>query len=201
MKPKDYTNHSGGAKGADLKWDEIGRRYGVIDHVHWRPHDLEQLPHEKYEEMKRDVAAAAMVLKRPWEGFAGAHLIWRNWLQVRYADAIYAIAHIVPPGETDYRGFENKCGKEIVAGGTGWAVEMAIQKDKPVAVFDMTTNKWYFWMKTLNKFVELGEIPTLTKNFAGIGSRLLTPQGVQAIEDVYTKTFSYAKEKEENPTP
>lgn len=39
-----------------------------------------------------------------------------------------------------------------------------------------------------NKFWQY-ETPTLTESFAGIGSRLLTPQGIQAIKDVYKKTF------------
>lgn len=206
MKPKDYTNHSGGAKGADMKWDEIGRRYGVIDHVHWRPADLERLPDKAKNEMGTDVFKASIALRRPL-GFKGVELIQRNWLQVRYGDAVFAIAHIVPPGELCYQGFKNGSGKEIVAGGTGWAVEMAIQKDKPVAVFDMSRNKWYFWLNGSNSFVELGEVPVLTKNFAGIGSRILTPQGVQAIEDVYIKTFNHvqsiseqSEKKEGNPT-
>ena len=194
MKPKDYTNHSGGAKGADMKWDEIGRRYGVIDHVHWKPKDLEELPKETYAQMLKDVQSAGKVLKRPHMGFRGVELVHRNWLQVRYADAIYAIAHIVSSGEIDYRGFENKSGKEIVAGGTGWAVEMAIQKGKPVYVFDMSRNSWYMWNYAFRNFCALKEPPTLIKDFAGIGSRLLTPQGIQAIEDVYIKTFNNVKE-------
>lgn len=198
MKPKDYTNHSGGAEGADMKWDEIGRRYGVIDHVHWRPKDLEGLPDERINQMKADVKAAALVLKRPYEGFRGIELVYRNWLQVRYSHAIYAIAHIVPPGEIDFKGFENKTGKEIVAGGTGWAVEMAIQKRMPVYVFDMTRNCWYQWKYPFNQFFAHEGAVILTKNFAGIGSRLLTPQGVQAIEDVYIKTFNHAKEDSNN---
>jgi hypothetical protein len=203
MEPKDYTNHSGGAKGADMKWDEVGRKYGVTEHVHWRPQDLYQLPEDVLAQMKYDVRMAAKVLMRPFEGFKGVELIHRNWLQVKYGDAIYAIAHIVPPGEVDYQGYENKTGKEIVAGGTGWAVEMAIQKGKPVYVFDMTTNFWYIWEHENDKFAIHEQVPTLTKDFAGIGSRILTPQGEQAIEDVYIKTFNHAKEggkEEENQT-
>jgi hypothetical protein len=211
MKPKDYTNHSGGAKGADMKWDEIGRRYGVIDHVHWRPRDLEQLSGAALLKMKIDFDFAAKALKRPSE-FKGVELAQRNWLQVRYGDAVYAIAHIVPLGGVCYQGFTNDTGREIVAGGTGWAVEMAIQKGKPVYVFDMSRDKWYVWNDGPDgdaAHFYPSEVPTLTKNFAGIGSRILTPEGVQAIEDVYIKTFNNvqstesnkSKEKENNPTP
>ena len=191
MNPKEYTNHSGGAEGADMKWDEIGRKYGVTEHVHWRPEDLNLLPEDKMKQLRNDVRNAAIALRRPWQGYRGHQLVWRNWLQVRYSDAIYAVAYIVPPGGTDYQGYTNETGKEIVAGGTAWAVEMAIQKGKPVYVFDMYRAAWFFWT---DKFHPLYDTPTLTKNFAGVGSRMLTPEGIQAIEDVYIKTFNHAKE-------
>jgi hypothetical protein len=193
MNPKDYTNHSGGAKGADMMWDEIGRKYGVMEHVHWRPNDLEHLPENILVKMLTDVKNAALILKRPWIGFRGIELVHRNWLQVRYAEAIYAIAHIVIPGNTDYRGFVNDTGKEIVAGGTGWAVEMAIQAGKPVYVFNMGGDQWHEWCYETSVFTEC-DVPILAKDFAGIGSRILTPEGTQAIENVYIKTFNNEKE-------
>jgi hypothetical protein len=99
------------------------------------------------------------------------------------------------PGQTDPRGFVNKAGKEIVAGGTGWAVEMAIQKGKPVHVFDMNRNQWYKWDTFANKFVQ-EETPKLTQSFAGIGSRELTEAGIQAIRDVYNKTLPNISDKD-----
>lgn len=43
-------------------------------------------------------------------------------------------------------------------------------------------------MKTVNYQNHSGG-PTLTKNYAGIGSRNLTPEALKAITDVYTKTL------------
>jgi len=31
----NYTNHSGGAHGADTKWDEIGKTYEFNNHKHY----------------------------------------------------------------------------------------------------------------------------------------------------------------------
>jgi hypothetical protein len=80
-----------------------------------------------------------------------------------------------------------------VKGGTGYAVQMAINEGKPVYVFDGTKEGWYTYDYNLKDFVPT-DIPTLTKNFAGIGSRTLSTQEVwdkstQAVKDVYTKTF------------
>lgn len=186
--PKEYTNHSGGAKGADMEWDRIGRIYGVENHIHYKPADLKSLSREEEKLMLRDVYCSAQVLKRPHD-FKGIELVHRNWLQInRGSTAIYAISCIINPNEVDFKGFENKTGKQIVAGGTGWAVEMAIQKDIDVNVYDVNTNQWYLWMDLTNSF-EYESVPLLTKQFTGIGSRNLTSQGIQAIVDVYEKNF------------
>lgn len=76
------------------------------------------------------------------------------------------------------------------SGGTGYAVSMGIQLGIPVYVFDMNTNDWYRWWDSRNCFLpEYSKIPELTKRFAGIGSRQITDEGIQAIKDVYEKTF------------
>jgi len=52
----------------------------------------------------------------------------------------------------------------------------------------MNTDKWCFWHQSDNDF-QFTKIPTLTKRFAGIGSRFLPLNGIQAIVDVYNTTF------------
>jgi hypothetical protein len=186
-KPENYTNHSGGAQGADLEWDRIGREYGVKNHVHWRPKDLKHLSGNDQKEVVKAVEAAAIALARP-SHFVGLDLVQRNWIPTNKAEAIYAISYILLPGQQDLRGFPNKSGKEVVAGGTGWAVEMAIQMEKPVFVFDMNSDVWFTWAPSLNKF-ERVETPELVMVFSGIGARALTPSGIKAIDDGYCKTF------------
>ena len=89
--------------------------------------------------------------------------------------------------------------KDAVSGGTGYAVEMAIQAGKPVYLFDQRTNKWY--ANTDGTWVE-SNTPVLTKNFAGIGSRNISQEGINAIKDVYEKTFATKEEvKKERVKP
>lgn len=195
MNPKDYTNHSGGAKGADMMWDEIGRKYGVTNHIHWRPEHLNNMTLEGRSEMLDCFMRSAIALERPIV-FRGVELCQRNWFQVHHSEAIYAVSYIISPGEVDFKGFENKTGKEIVFGGTGWAVEMAIQMGKPVHVYNMGDNSWYWWQDDAQEFREI-PTPDLTTSFAGIGSKLLTPEGIQAIKNVYIKTFNHVKEGKE----
>lgn len=181
-----FTCHTGGAIGADNYWKHIGKENGVKV-IDWRPHHLGSMTEEGKSQMLIDVKSAADVLKRPWN-FKGNELVQRNWFIPHHSVAIYAIGKIVEPGEEDFKGFENKTGKQIVAGGTGWAVEMAIQKEKPVFVFCMKENKWMLWLQHAGYFSPINDIPILTQSFGGIGSRVIGSAGVKAIEDVYRKT-------------
>ncbi|CAB4174847.1 UvrD-like DNA helicase, C-terminal, partial [uncultured Caudovirales phage] len=151
-----------------------------------------------------------MVIIEGESAFAPEDLQIRNWFQVKNAEAVFAIGRIVEPADmssfaayskagdkqrstkANKKGerYINNSGKQIVDGGTGYAVEMAIQKgDIPVYVFDQTRGSWFKWDALKNEFTKT-DTPTLTKNFAGIGTRELTPEGMKAIRDVYAKTFS-----------
>ena len=99
------------------------------------------------------------------------NLLARNWCQVKYSDCVYAISEIK---------------NNIVVGGTGWGVAMAINENKPVYVFCQKKDKWYFWND--GKF-EFCLTPTLTKHFAGIGSRKIKENGKKYIKNSYLKTF------------
>lgn len=191
MEIKDFTNHSGGAEGADTEWDIIGRKYGFENHIHWRPEHLKNLTPEGHRDMLRSYLDAAKTLVRP-EVFKGTALCQRNWIPTSYADSIYAISYILAPGQKDTLGRENKASKEVVAGGTGWAVEMAIQMGKSVYVFDMNDNEWYVWAEPFGEFMK-HPIPVLTEVYSGIGARAITKAGLQAIESVYKKTVEYVQ--------
>lgn len=173
----NFNNHSGGAKGADSAWDEIGREFGVVNHFHYwygrmnpKSKPEHEISEEDYQEGILKIYEANKILKRNnFDKYMS--LLARNWLQVKNSDAIYAIGYIE----------NNK-----VTGGTGWAVSMGILEDKEIYVFDQHKNCWNFWNN--NKF-EYCTTPKLTKNFAGIGSREITEDGLKAIRNVYTKSL------------
>ncbi len=129
----EYVNHSGGCKGADLEWDRIGKELGFNNHIHYRPSDLKYAPLDVKRQIESDVYKAALALGRPVQEFPGKDLVRRNWFQANRAEAIYAISRIVRPNELD-KGFVNHTGRELVAGGTGWAVQMGIQMKKDIHV-------------------------------------------------------------------
>lgn len=186
-KGKSFTNHSGGAKGSDTYWGEVGKKYGVgSNHYHAigakTPSGNTPISEEMLKEADPHLKKANETLKRtyPTSNEYVNNLLRRNWWQVKNSDAVFAVGHLV---------------RGIVKGGTGWAVQMAIDNGKPVYVFDQVRNKWY---KNINNKWSESEVPTLTKNFAGIGTRELNDTGRKAIEAVYEKTFGKSTQESNN---
>ena len=218
----EITNHSGGAALSDTEWDQIGREYGVVNHVHYRePLDYidtkgepakgsetldskrlqaagitpTRITQKEYNEgaAKATRAFRMMYKDSEYKSVRSAYII-RNWMQVKNADAVFALGTIKQPGEnaSDKADETRIAAIPIVKGGTGYAVQMAINEGKPVYVFDGTKAGWYKYDYNSKTFIPT-ETPTLTKNFAGIGSRTLGTQevinkSIQAIRDVYKQT-------------
>lgn len=197
-KPIDLANiicHSGGAEGSDTAWEKIGEKFGVKTKaysyktkVHTSPNKVE-ISDEDYKEGISEVNKANKFLNR-----YGIHkymnLLARNWAQVKYSKQIFAIGTIIKPGEKNSKGYYNKGKYDIVDGGTGYAVQMGINNEREVFVFDQVRDKWFRWSYSTLKFVEIKDIPTITNNdFAGIGTRELEPNGLKAIRDVYDKSI------------
>ena len=215
--PSEYTNHSGGAYGADTLWDLVGRAHGVTNHNHYREEKNSGLSAKlrkngvkavtvTQEALETGYAALEKATGKKFERNLQNNLKARNHYQVSNSDSVFAIAEI-------------KQGNVAVRGGTDAAVQMAIKAGKPVNVWDTNTQKWHKWDGS--KF-QLSDTPILTKNYAGIGTRDIENYNVfnketnswapraaykgaaieaaatQAIKDVYEKTF---KQVEKEPTP
>lgn len=174
-----FINHSGGALGSDTMWGKIGEEYGVYSKHYYAegqktPNGNTALGKQLLSESDVHLKEANKKLGRlfPTSKDYVNNLLRRNWFQVKNADAIFAIGTIADNG--------------TVNGGTGWAVQMAIDNNKDVYVFDQSRLKWY-----RNRDHKWSEVttPKLTPNFAGIGTREITQEGIQAIRNVYALTF------------
>jgi glutaredoxin 2 len=202
--PAEFTNHSGGAIGADTQWDNIGKEFNMVNNKHYwtqtkTPKGNTEISQEDFQEGRFESAKAA---KRnfgyQYAAMKDSRLI-RNWSQVKNSDAVFAIGQIVKTGEKIFPDQTNDtrvAQAPSVTGGTGYAVGMAINNNKPAFVFNQTKNSyevgWYKWDSNLNDFIKV-ETPVLTKNFAGIGTRNINEAGKQAIRDVYANTFKDAQ--------
>jgi len=187
--------HSGGAVGSDTEWEVIGQEFGVKTRAysHKTPKhesvNKVEISEEDYKEGVEEINKA-----NKWLNRYGIHkymnLLARNWSQVKYSDEVIAIGYIVKKGEKNPKGYYNKGKFDMVDGGTGYACQMAINHQRPVYVFDQIRDKWFRWSYSSLCYMEC-RCPKIThQNFAGIGTREIKPNGIQAIRDVFDKTFS-----------
>lgn len=197
-KELDLSNivcHSGGAVGSDTEWEVIGQEFDVKT----RAYSYKTAKHDsvnKVEISESDYKEGVEEINKAnkWLNRYGIHkymnLLARNWAQVKYSDEVIAIGYIVKKGEKNPKGYYNKGKYDMVDGGTGYACQMAINHQRPVYVFDQIRDKWFRWSYSSLCYMEC-KCPKIThQNFAGIGTREIKPNGIQAIRDVFNKTFS-----------
>ena len=182
---KNFICHSGGCPGADMIWENEGNKYGIetiaysfSGHIH-ESKNPKILSYSELNEGFEAVLIADKALERHIERVMYSYvknLLCRNWFQVKNSEAIYAIGKFLD--------------EKRVKGGTGWATQMAIDNKKPVFVFDQINNKWNIFNYELQKFKVIDYIPPLTKNFAGIGTREINENGVNAIQIILKENLS-----------
>lgn len=221
LDPKTITNHSGGAYGADAAWDVVGREFGVVNHKHYRDGANTNLSARlKKSGVKASILTKELMDKARTEIFnllniqykddIRGNLQVRNYYQVSNADSVLAIAEI-----------DRNSKNRSVKGGTNTAVQLAIKMNKPVYVWDTSSEQWH--VHTKDGFV-VSDTPVLTENFAGVGTRdienynapnkatgkfeprpqYLGPEkqasAEQAIRDVYAKSIKGEDSNDNPPT-
>ncbi len=201
-----FTMTSGGAIGSDYYFGQIASKYNVVQRHFYHgqrsetnaPYGNEEISQSDYKEGSIKVAkAAARNFGYQYATMKDDRLV-RNWAQVKYADAIFAVGEIANVGDKLFPNQKNDTRVAIapsVKGGTGYAVGMAINENKPVFVFDQNKNKWFKYDYNTNNFVEISDV-VLTPNFAGIGTREINENGKQAIEELFRNTFENHKNDE-----
>lgn len=174
---------SGGAAGADSLFAEMARRNGhKVTEYHFDPKnkgmrilDIDELQRGYYDLKK---LAKKLGRRFPCSNPYATKLISRNWWQVlsKPVDAVYAVADI---------------SKEdgLVQGGTGWACHLYLEKFPMgrLYVFAQNWGHWVTWSNTLNGWYPVNSyaMPEPTGVYTGIGSRKLTPAGINAIRYLY----------------
>ena len=173
------TINSGGASGADTVFGREGAVFGMNVKAHSfdghkiQPGSGTQVIHTQQElEIADDLMKTVneKYLKRafPPTNKYVANLLRRNYYQVKDSEAVVAIGRI---------------DNNVVQGGTAWAVYAGIELNKPVHVFDMNVNKWFTWAD--GAWSQSDTIPAY-RNFAGIGSRDISPAGTRAVKEYLT---------------
>ena len=182
-----YICHSGGCPGSDMEWENEGNKYGVTTIAYSFHNHVQEgknpkiLTVNELAEGWTHVKLADRTLKKNVESLDSPYmknLLCRNWFQVKNADAVFAIGKLID--------------RHTVDGGTGWAVQMAVDSDKPVFLFlqDSMGGGWFRYMPIVGFEWNRGDVPVLTENFAGIGTRAINEYGKEAIRKVYSESIS-----------
>ena len=204
--PNQKLHHgvSGGAEVSDSIFAEIGAEYDVpFVHYSFKGHQTrakgwhQKLRKADLDEAVPKVRKANETLERgDYDTYRSnvKKLIQRNWFQVKNAKALYAIGNL------------EKANSQV-RGGTGWAVQMAVDAGmKDIYVFNLNNKKWHKYNVSSKQFEMLNKTPKLKRRFAGIGTSLRGMQNVNArkktegeirtaIEDLYQVTFGKKKAK------
>ena len=77
-------------------------------------------------------------------------------------------------------------GNPVVDGGTGWAVQMAIDMEKEVYLFNESTEQILWWAGDTFVPVTIDQIK-VSKEFAGIGTRSITQKGKEFVAALLEK--------------
>ena len=182
--PNNYTLFSGGASGSDMYWQNLGAKFGVrVKAFSFEGHGRRDsarvvLSSEQLKLADEYLLKANRTLKRhfPTSKPFVNNLLRRNWYQIKDTNGVLAVGRLSPSRTT-------------VKGGTGWAVQMAIDAKKPVYVFDILSSSWQRYDHEKKEFLCCNTAPRLSLNFTAIGTRTLPENGKVAIEKIFEGTF------------
>ena len=164
-----YVLYTGGAYGADALFGVLAHKYGVGKQFHIRPVGNERI-HKSLSKLGLQplVAQSEHLLKAvdkidellgiKLKLGTGANLLARNYYQVNKSESVLAVAYLTG----DFKS---------VSGGTGMAVDLSIALNLPTYVLDVTTENWFIYDYSQNKFISYMGTPPLTRKFTGVGTR------------------------------
>jgi len=180
-----YICHSGGAEGADSYFEFFSKKYAVdviaysYKTAFHQSVNKYELSDSEYREGVANVIKTNEVLKRS-RIHSYLKFLARNWHQVKNAEEVFAVST-----------FRKSNNHLQVQGGTAWAVQMAIDLQKCVWVFDQNQTEWFRYDHYRKEFRKTSDLPKINAtNFAGIGTRNINLFGINAIEQLFESSFN-----------
>ena len=180
MDPKNCTLYSGGLKGAETAFGEAAEKYGVGEviytftgHKLFRDKNSTVLSQEELERGDISMELASRMMNRTYYETEKIRKVLQTiFHMVNSGHQVFVIGTIQEDGS--------------VKGGTGWAVELAKMFNRPLHVFDQSSEKWHTWKSGWQE-----DAPTIKYDtFVGSGTRYLSDAGRDAIEQLFTNSFT-----------
>ena len=175
--------YTGGHRGTEAEFGRQAERWGLREVT---------LSFEGHA-MERDRAVRQLSEEELREGDVSMEIVSRHMGRTyhradRIRRVIQSIFHMVVPAYHVFAiGWIQPDG--TIKGGTGWGVELAKFFNRPVSVFDQGRNQWFTWGEGHWE----PDDPTIPDQaFAATGTRELSDEGRQAIEELFTRSFGPA---------
>ena len=176
-----YMLYSGGARGAEAAFGEAAERYGISETIfsfdghanRVRSRGLRILSESELQQSDVSLLYVSHHLHRVFPSTPLVRKILQSiWHQIQPCQQVFAIGQILEDG--------------TVRGGTGWGAELARRWNKELCVFDQNRDVWFRWDGT----AWVQSVSTITSpHFAGIGTAHIQPNGIQAIESLFERSF------------
>ena len=178
--PDQFTFYGGGHRGTEAEFGRQAEQFGIGEvnysfegHQPAREKGLVVLTPEELKKGDVSMEIVSMRMNRKYSQAAKIRKVFQSiFHMVNSGLQVFAVGWIQPD--------------DTVKGGTGWAVELGKLFNRPLSVFDQDRNQWFTWKD--NSWVQ--DLPRVEHpTFVGTGTRNLTETGVQAIKDLFTRSF------------
>ena len=178
--------YTGGAKDVDTHVERLCHLYGhtcvvFIPPCHPRSKSLTPLTQSELDAATSMVTQVAFRLGRQIHHPISLQYIQRNYHVIQPASLVLALGHF------------DELGKHLL-GGTGWSVVMAQQLGKPLYVFDVDKEQWFWWNPDTQQYQPCDgmtetqiALPTLQDKTAIAGTREEDPVLYPTLEALFKR--------------
>jgi len=182
VKPEECVLYSGAANGAEAAFGEAAERRGIEEvnftfegHNDARRRGIRVLTHKELDQGDVSLAYVSRLMNRRYKDTRLFKRVLQGiWHQVNNGQEIYVVGKILDDG--------------TVKGGTGWGAEFAKLCNKPLFVFDQSRDGWFRWSG--EEWTPHTDPRITHPRFAGTGTRFLEPNGREAIEALFARSFA-----------
>lgn len=181
MKTDDCILFSGAANGAEATFGAAAERHGVEEvnftfegHNDCRTRGIRVLTHAELNQGDVSLSYVSRLMNRTYTDSPVFRKILQGiWHQINNGQEVYVVGQILADG--------------TVKGGTGWGAEFAKLCNKPLFTFDQEKNNWFHWT---GETWEHRSNPVIQhSHIAGTGTRLIKPNGIHAINELFERSF------------